>query len=65
MCEIVFLNRKTLYSDNEYPFTFKRRQFPIKLVFEMTINKAQGQTFSKVLIDLQEDVFSHGQLFFC
>ena len=31
----------------------------------MTINKAQGQTFSNVLIDLQKDVFSHGQLLRC
>ena len=56
MGEIVFLNRITLYSDNEYPFTFKRRlnsKFPIKLAFAMTINKAQGQTFSNVLIDFQ------------
>ena len=29
----------------------------------MTINKAQGQTFSNVLIDLQKDVFSDGQLY--
>ena len=29
----------------------------------MTTNKAQGQTFSNVLIDLQKDVFSHGQLY--
>ena len=29
----------------------------------MTINKAQGQTFSNVLIDLQKDVFNHGQLY--
>ena len=40
--EIVFLNCMTLYSDNEYPFTFKRRQFPIRQSFAMTINKAQG-----------------------
>ncbi|XP_014207660.1 uncharacterized protein LOC106638810 [Copidosoma floridanum] len=26
---IVFLNRITLYGKNEYPFTLKRRQFPI------------------------------------
>ncbi|XP_044591981.1 ATP-dependent DNA helicase pif1-like [Cotesia glomerata] len=31
--EIVFINRITLYCDNVYPFTFKRRQFPIKLHF--------------------------------
>ena len=29
----------------------------------MTIKKAQGQTFSNVLIYLQKDVFSHGQLY--
>lgn len=60
---IVFLNRITLYCDNEYPFTFKRRQFPIKLAFAMTINKAQGQTFQKIGIDLRRDVFNHGQLY--
>ena len=61
--QVVFLNRITLYSDNEYPFNFKRRQFPIRLAFAMTINKAQGQTFSNVLIDLQKDIFSHRQLY--
>ena len=61
--QVVFLNRITLYSDNEYPFTFKRRQLPIRLAFAMIINKAQGQTFSSVLIHLQKDVFSHGQLY--
>lgn len=53
----------TLYSETEYPFTFKRRQFPIKLAFAMTINKAQGQTFSNIAIDLRKDVFTHGQLY--
>ena len=38
-------------------------QFPIRLAFAMIINKAQGQTFSNVLIDLQNDVFSHRELY--
>lgn len=61
--EIVFLNRIILYREDVYPFTFKRRQFPIKLAFAMTINKAQGQTFEKNGIDLRRDVFNHGQLY--
>ena len=60
---IVFINRITLYCENEYPFTFKRRQFPIKLAFAMTINKSQGQTFNNIILDLQTDVFNHGQLY--
>ena len=37
------------------PFTFTRRQFPIRPAF---VNKAQGQTFQKVV---PSPVFSHGQ----
>ncbi|KAK9160147.1 hypothetical protein Syun_006488 [Stephania yunnanensis] len=45
------------------PFKFKRRQFPIRLCFAMTINKAQGQTLNFVGVYLREPVFSHGQLY--
>ena len=41
-------------------FHFKRKQFPVRLCFAMTINKAQGQTLSYVGIYLREPVFSHG-----
>ena len=50
-------------SDINLPFTLKRRQFPIRLGFAMTINKSQGQTFETVGIHLNEPVFSHGQLY--
>ncbi|XP_058809856.1 ATP-dependent DNA helicase PIF1-like [Phymastichus coffea] len=60
---VVFLNRITLYYENQYPFTFKRRQFPIRLAFAITINKSQGQTLQKIGIDLRRDVFNHGQLY--
>ncbi|KAL6873859.1 hypothetical protein ACP4OV_013941 [Aristida adscensionis] len=49
--------------DNSLPFKFKRKQFPIRLSFAMTINKAQGQTIPNVGIYLPEPVFSHGQLY--
>lgn len=45
------------------PCSFKRRQFPIKIGFALTINKAQGQTLEKVGIILQTPVFTHGQLY--
>ncbi|XP_058789934.1 ATP-dependent DNA helicase pif1-like [Phymastichus coffea] len=60
---IILLNRITLYCDNQYPFIFKRKQFPVRLAFAMTINKAQGQTLAQIGIDLRRDVFNHGQLY--
>ncbi|XP_025407405.1 uncharacterized protein LOC112681357 [Sipha flava] len=35
-------------SDSTLPFSFTRRQFPIRIAFAMTINKVKGQTFNKV-----------------
>ena len=49
--------------DISLPFKLKRKQFPIRLSFAMTINKAQGQTIPTVGIYLPEPVFSHGQLY--
>ena len=50
-------------SENIFPFQMQRRQFPIRLAFAMTANKAQGQTLSKVGLYLEKDFFSHGQLY--
>ncbi|CAH0401403.1 unnamed protein product [Chilo suppressalis] len=43
------------------PFQFKRLQFPIRLAFAITINKAQGQSLELYGLDLDADCFSHGQ----
>ena len=50
-------------SDVELPFTLKRFQFPVRLAYSMTINKSQGQSFSKVGIYLERSCFGHGQLY--
>ncbi|GBM27890.1 hypothetical protein AVEN_256688-1 [Araneus ventricosus] len=50
-------------SGSNMPFQSKRKQFPIRLAFSMTINKAQGQTFDKICLDLTKPVSSHGQLY--
>nr|XP_016510429.1 PREDICTED: ATP-dependent DNA helicase PIF1-like [Nicotiana tabacum]XP_016510430.1 PREDICTED: ATP-dependent DNA helicase PIF1-like [Nicotiana tabacum]XP_016510431.1 PREDICTED: ATP-dependent DNA helicase PIF1-like [Nicotiana tabacum]XP_016510432.1 PREDICTED: ATP-dependent DNA helicase PIF1-like [Nicotiana tabacum]XP_016510433.1 PREDICTED: ATP-dependent DNA helicase PIF1-like [Nicotiana tabacum]XP_016510434.1 PREDICTED: ATP-dependent DNA helicase PIF1-like [Nicotiana tabacum]XP_016510435.1 PR len=49
--------------DEKLPIPFKRTQFPLRLCFSMTINKAQGQTLDFVGVYLYEPVFSHGQLY--
>ena len=36
-------------SDSNLPFVLKRRQFPVRLAYSMTINKSQRQTFAKYL----------------
>nr|GEW36698.1 ATP-dependent DNA helicase PIF1 [Tanacetum cinerariifolium] len=49
--------------EDMFPFKLKRTQFPIRLSFAMTINKAQGQTIPNVGVYLPESVFSHGRLY--
>lgn len=62
--EKAFIPRITLKpTSHDYPFTLKRRQFPIRLSFAMTINKAQGQSLKYVGIHLLSPVFCHGQLY--
>jgi len=62
--EKAFIPRITLKpSSRQYAFTLKRRQFPVRLSFAMTINKAQGQSLKYVGLHLQSSVFCHGQLY--
>ena len=46
-----------------FPFQSKRKQFPIRLSFAMTVNKSQGQTIPNVGVYLLKPVFSHDQLY--
>ena len=62
--EKAFIPRVTLKpSSRQYPFIINRRQFPVRLSFAMTINKAQGQSLKYVGIHLLTPVFCHGQLY--
>jgi ATP-dependent DNA helicase PIF1 len=61
---VAFIPRIKFISDNSnLPFTFVRKQFPLRLAYATTINKSQGQTLSHVGVHLTHDVFSHGQFY--
>jgi hypothetical protein len=63
--EMAFIPRISLIPSTQPGMTFRlrRRQFPVRLAFALTINKAQGQSVRHVGLDLHEPVFSHGQLY--
>jgi len=62
--ERFYLPRIPMSSEaNALPFRLVRRQFPVKLAWGMSINKAQGQSLVRVGVLLEEAVFAHGQLY--
>jgi hypothetical protein len=64
--QLEFIPRITLTpsgSLTDFAFVMQRRQFPVRLAFVITINKAQGQSCKYVGLDLRVPVFSHGQLY--
>lgn len=62
--DVVFIPRIQLSPDDDnMPFAWSRRQFPVRVAFAMTINKAQGQTLQRVGVYLPSPCFGHGQLY--
>lgn len=45
------------------PYIQKTTQFPLKLAYAFTIHKSQGQTYEKVVLDLNSHIFAPGQLY--
>ena len=60
--EDVFIPRIPLIP-TDMPIEFKCLQFPVRLAFAMSINKAQGQSLKVAGINLETPCFSHGQLY--
>jgi hypothetical protein len=46
-----------------HSFTMTRTQFPLRLAYCMTYNKAQGQEWDRVLVDVRKPPFTHGHLY--
>jgi len=62
--EILLIPRVPTYTkDDEFPFIMKRLQFPVKVAFAITVNRAQGQSFAKCGILLPHSIWTHGQLY--
>ena len=62
--DVVFIPRIPLTpTDTELNLDFTRLQFPVRVAYAMTINKAQGQTLQRVGVLLDRPCFSHGQLY--
>jgi ATP-dependent exoDNAse (exonuclease V) alpha subunit len=40
-----------------------RRQFLLRLAYATTFNSSQGLTLDRTVVDLQQGVFAHGQLY--
>jgi ATP-dependent DNA helicase PIF1 len=56
-----FFNEDTNKIDTEIAGSF--HQFPLRLAWAVTIHKSQGKTFEKVIIDIGNGAFAHGQVY--
>jgi hypothetical protein len=63
--KLAFIPRISLIPTDisDLTFKFRRLQFPVRLAFALTINKAQGQSVRYVGVDLRVPIFAHGQLY--
>jgi hypothetical protein len=57
------ININTNAAGKTIPIQIRRRQFPVRPAFAMTINKSQRQTFQEIVVYMLAPVFAHGQLY--
>ena len=61
---VVCLPRIDMIDESDlFPMHLRRRQFPVRAAFAMSITKAQGQSLKKLGIYLPNCVWTHGQLY--
>ena len=48
---------------DKFVFELTRLEFPTKIAFALTMNRAQGQSAEKCRILLPEHVWDHGQIY--
>ena len=65
MGKVLYLPRIRFVTQSSHNLSFEmcRKQFPVKLSFAITSNKAQGQTLQRVGIYISNYFFSHGKLY--
>jgi hypothetical protein len=61
---LVYIPKIDLIScDPRLPIQLRRRTFPVRQAYSITVNKSQGQSLGVVGILLRKQLFSHGQLY--
>ncbi|OGC03986.1 AAA family ATPase [candidate division WOR-1 bacterium RIFOXYA12_FULL_43_27] len=61
--EIFHFSYNTRNRRIESEVTASFTQFPLKLAWAITIHKSQGKTFDRVVIDIGNGTFAHGQMY--
>ena len=60
----IMIPKTPIYTkQDDFPFILKQIQWPVRIAYIMSMNKSQGQTFTKCGLLLPNIVFTHRQLY--